>query len=369
MIPVINLWEEHEALMPAFLGVFRDMMEKSAFIGGEGVRAFEQNLGAYLGSRHVVSCANGTDALQIAYMALGLVAGDEVVVPDFNYIAAAEAAAVLGITVVLADVCPHTFCITPQTLQNALTPNTKAVVVVHLFGQCADMQPILSLCATHKIAVIEDAAQSLGAEYTFTDGTRQKAGTMGDVGTTSFFPTKNLGGLGDGGAIFTKHDDLAPKIRQICNHGQTQKYQHQRIGLNSRLDNMQAAFLDIKLKNLDENIEKRQKIADFYDKELKNIVATPHKSPQSTHTYNQYTIILAERNALKSFLEQKQIATMVYYPLSLQQQNALKHIAHFNANETSHALTQGCLSLPISPSLTTAQQEIICQEIKIFFKS
>jgi dTDP-4-amino-4,6-dideoxygalactose transaminase len=367
MIQLTDLWAEHQPLMPAFLQAVQDSVRTSQFIGGDAVRSFEQNFSDYLGGAHVISCANGTDALQAAYMALGLGAGDEVIVPNFNYIAAAEAAAVLGIVPVLCDICPHTFNIAADHIAAAVTPRTRAVVVVHLFGQCADMQPIIHFCALHNLHIIEDAAQSTGATYTLNNKKTAHAGTMGAVGTTSFFPTKNLGGLGDGGAIFTQHHHLAAPLKAICNHGQIQKYQHQTIGINSRLDTIQAAFLNIKLQHLTQSIKKRQQAAAYYDQHLQNIVQIPQRQPHANHTYNQYTILTPDRTPLKIFLAEKHIATMIYYPEILSAQHALYQKCVPMPTPNAQKVTQQCLSLPISANITTEQQQYICQQIQAFF--
>ena len=278
--------------------------------------------------KHVIPCANGTDALQIAMMALGLKPGDEVITADFTYVATAEVIALLGLKPVLVDVHPETFDIDLKAIEKAITPHTKAIVPVHLFGQCADMQGLLNLAKKHKLFIIEDTAQAFGAEYTLGDGTRHKAGTMGTMGTTSFFPSKNLGCYGDGGAIYTNDDQLAQKIKMISNHGQSVQYVHDSIGVNSRLDSIQAAILRVKLKHLDQYAAARQKVATYYDAAFAGHakIRIPKRMPNSTHVFHQYTLRLVQgdRTKLREFLSSRDIPAMIYYPIPLHLQKAFQ---------------------------------------------
>lgn len=365
----LNIKEEVDA---AIQGV----IDSCAFINGPQVKAFAQHLGDYLGGCHVVPCANGTDALQIALMALELKPGDEVIVPAFTYVASAEVIGLLGLTPVMVDVDPETFNLTAEVLQGALSPRTKAIIPVHLFGQSCDMAPILEFAREHKLYVIEDNAQAIGAEYTFPDGRKAKTGTMGTIGCTSFFPSKNLGCYGDGGAIFTSDEALAERIRMIANHGQKVKYHHSVIGCNSRLDTIQAAILDIKLKHLDEYCAARYKAAAYYTEKLKAIdpderfFQTPKEAPWSTHVYHQYTlkILNGQRDALKDHLSKCGVPSMIYYPLPLQEQEAFKGITRStgeleNATECAYSV----LSLPIHTEITAAVQDEITYLIGQFF--
>ena len=274
------------------------VMESSAFINGKPVQDFAANLSAYLGIKHTIPCANGTDALQIAMMALDLQPGDEVITPSFTYIATTEVIALLRLTPVFAEVDPKTFCIDPAELEKVITPKTKAIVPVHLYGQAAPMEEIMAIAKKHNLYVIEDNAQAIGCDYTFSDGTKKKTGTIGHIGATSFYPSKNLGAFGDGGAIFTNDDALAGKLKMIANHGQSRRYYHDVVGCNSRLDTIQAAILDIKLKHLDEYNEARRAAADYYDKAFANHpkIKTPFRAAYSKHVFHQYTLLLEDGN-------------------------------------------------------------------------
>lgn len=354
----------------AVLKTIRD----ASFINGPEVATFTKNLSAYLGGAHVIPCANGTDALQIAMMALGLEPGDEVIVPSFTYVATAEVIGLLQLKPVMVDVDPIHFNITKANIEQSIGPKTKAVVPVHLFGQCADMEPILALAKERGLYVIEDTAQAIGAEYTFSDCTQKQAGTMGHIGCTSFFPSKNLGCYGDGGAIFTHDPVLAEKIKMIANHGQVKKYVHKYIGVNSRLDTIQAAILDIKLKYLDQYSAARRAAADRYDSLLSGIdgLQTPVRAKNSTHVFHQYTMLIAngERDALKQHLETAGIPAMVYYPVPLNEQEAFRAIGAVvgSLNETER-LCASVLSLPMHTELTQQQQVFITDKVKSFFKS
>ncbi len=303
-----------------------EVIDSTAFINGPAVKSFQEHLEQYLGVKHVIPCANGTDALQVSMMALNLKPGDEVITTSFTFIATAEVIALLGLSPVVVDVDPDTFNIDPKAIKRAITPKTKAIVPVHLFGQCADMEAILEIAKEHNLYVIEDACQSIGADYIFKDGTRKKSGTIGDVGCTSFFPSKNLGCYGDGGAIFTNDDELAKQLRVMVNHGMTVRYYHDFVGVNSRLDSIQAAVLDVKLKYLDEYNNARMQAAEYYNKAFANHpkIKTPFKAPHSTHVFHQYTLVTSDidRNALTEFMSLNQVPAMIYYPVPLHMQKA-----------------------------------------------
>lgn len=354
----------------AVLKTIRD----ASFINGPEVTTFTKHLSAYLGGAHVIPCANGTDALQVAMMALGLEPGDEVIVPSFTYVATAEVIGLLQLKPVMVDVDPIHFNITKANIEQAIGPKTKAIVPVHLFGQCADMEPILALAKEKGLYVIEDTAQAIGAVYTFSDGTQKQAGTMGHIGCTSFFPSKNLGCYGDGGAIYTHDPVLAERIKMVANHGQVKKYVHKYIGVNSRLDTIQAAILDIKLKYLDQYSAARRAAADRYDQLLSGIdgLQTPVRAKNSTHVFHQYTMVIGngKRDALKQHLEAAGIPAMVYYPVPLNEQEAFRTIGAVvgSLNETER-LCASVLSLPMHTELTEEQQVFITDTVKSFFKS
>jgi UDP-2-acetamido-2-deoxy-ribo-hexuluronate aminotransferase len=353
----------------AVLKVIRD----TAFINGPQVEEFSKSLSNYLNGAFVIPCANGTDALQIAMMALGLEPGDEVIVPSFTYVATAEVIGLLKLTPVLVDVDPQSFNVTRNNIEQAISAKTKAIVPVHLFGQCADMESILMLAKERNLYVIEDTAQAIGAEYTFSDGSKKQAGTMGHIGCTSFFPSKNLGCYGDGGAVFTNDAVLAEKIKMISNHGQVKKYVHKYIGVNSRLDTIQAAILNIKLKHLDEYSFARRSAADRYDILLSGIegIETPNRAKNSTHVFHQYTMKIknGKRDDLKKHLESCGIPAMIYYPIPLNEQEAFKTISNVvgSLNNTQE-LCATVLSLPIHTELLEEQQVFIVDQIKSFFK-
>jgi UDP-2-acetamido-2-deoxy-ribo-hexuluronate aminotransferase len=352
----------------AVLQTIRD----AAFINGPQVAEFTKNFSLYLDNAYVIPCANGTDALQIAMMALDLEPGDEIIVPSFTYVATAEVIGLLNLKPVMVDVDPFNFNITKENIEQAITSKTRAIVPVHLFGQCADMEPILALAKQYNLFVIEDTAQAIGAVYTFSDGTKKQAGTMGDIGCTSFFPSKNLGCYGDGGAIYTKNQKLAEKIKMISNHGQAKKYVHKYIGVNSRLDTIQAAILNIKLKNLDSYSSARKNAADRYDKLLEGLceLITPVRVHYSTHVFHQYTLQIknGKRDALKMHLEEAGIPAMIYYPIPLNEQEAFKSIGSvIGTLNVTEELCRSVLSLPIHTELTEDQQEFIAGHIQSFF--
>ena len=350
----------------------QQVIDNTAFINGQKVKDFANHLADYQQVKHVIPCGNGTDALQIALMSLDLQPGDEVIVPAFTYIATAEVIALLKLIPVLIDVDYRTFNIDVSQLEKVITNKTKAIVPVHLFGQSADMQAIMEFAKKHNIFVIEDNAQAIGATYTFENGNRQKTGTIGDIGCTSFFPSKNLGCYGDGGAIFTNNDKLSEKIKMIANHGQNKKYFHKYIGVNSRLDTIQAAILDVKLKYLDNYSKARYNAAMYYSDNLKDIpqILVPEISEFSTHVFHQYTIIVknGKRNDLKNFLNDKGIPANIYYPLPLNEQEAFKGIAKTPISiKNTYELTKSVLSLPMHTELSTEQQDFVINNIKQFF--
>jgi dTDP-4-amino-4,6-dideoxygalactose transaminase len=347
------------------------VIDETSFVKGEEVKQFENELAKYINARHVITCANGTDALQIAMMALGLKQGDEVITADFTFIATAEVIALLGLTPVLVDVDPETFLITPEAIEKAITPRTKAIVPVHLFGQCADMDKIMAIAEKYKLFVIEDVAQANGCTYTSSNGNKQSAGTIGHVGCTSFFPSKNLGCFGDGGALITNDDKIAAMIKSIANHGMTRRYYHDHIGINSRLDSIQASVLSIKLKHLDSYNNARNSAAGFYDKELSGIswLKTPKRVTWSDHIFHQYTLVIenGQRDKLKSYLEEKGIPAMVYYPVPIHSQVAYAQYGFKNEDfPVTNMLSEKVLSLPMHTELTQEQLKYITDAIKSF---
>ena len=330
---MVDLKGQYEKIKSEVDAGIQEVINTTAFINGPAVKEFQADLEKYLNVKHVIPCANGTDALQIAMMALGLKPGDEVITASFTYVATAEVIGLLGLTPVLVDVYPDTFDINIEAIEKAITPKTKAIVPVHLFGQCADMERIMTLAKKHNLYVIEDVAQAIGADYTFSDGKKAKAGTIGTIGCTSFFPSKNLGCYGDGGAIYTNDDILAKKLRMVAHHGQSVQYVHDVLGVNSRLDTIQAVVLKAKLKHLDEYAAARNKAADFYDKALANHpkLKTPVRTKNSTHVFHQYTLQLigvdspdSYRGKLREQLAERGIPAMIYYPIPLHEQNAYK---------------------------------------------
>jgi len=344
------------------------VMESSQFIGGKVVSDFAANLAKYHNSKHVIPCANGTDALQIALMALGLEPSDEVITPSFTYIATVEVAALLRLQPVFVDVDPKTFCIDPALVEKAITSKTKAIVPVHLYGHSANMEAIMAIAKKHNIPVIEDNAQGIGNDYTFSNGETKKTGSIGTIGCTSFYPSKNLGAFGDGGAIFTDDDQLAEKLKMIASHGQSKRYYHDVVGCNSRLDAMQAAILDIKLKHLDEYISARRKAADYYDKAFEGTdkIAVPFRAADNKHVFHQYTILLegVDRDGLSEFLTANNIPSMIYYPVPAHRQ---KMFEAFGGNEfelpVTDWLTERVISLPIHTELDTEQQDLIVSKV------
>lgn len=349
-------------------------IREAQFINGTQVASLANELSEYLDSAQVIPCANGTDALQIAMMALDLEPGDEVIVPSFTYVATAEVIGLLQLTPVMVDVDPNSFNITADTIRPAITSKTKAIVPVHLFGQCADMEPILALAHEKGLFVIEDTAQAIGASYTFSDGTVKKAGTMGHIGCTSFFPSKNLGCYGDGGAIYTMDSELAVRLRMIANHGQVKKYVHKYIGVNSRLDTIQAAILSIKLRYLDSYSAARNAAAEKYYSLLSGIdsLILPHRQINSTHVFHQYTlkVLGGRRDALKKHLEKARIPAMIYYPIPLNEQEAYQTIGRAVGDlSITKDLCASVLSIPMHTELADEQIKLITATIISFFKS
>lgn len=371
-IQMVDLYGQYLKIKEPVDAAIRQVIETTAFINGPQVNTFATHLAAYAGCKHAITCGNGTDALQIALMALGLRAGDEVILPAFTYVATAEVVSLLGLVPVMVDVDYDTFNLPAGRLKQALTPRTRAIVPVHLFGQTCDMAPILEFAGRHGLYVIEDNAQALGAVYTFPDGTRRHAGTLGHIGCTSFFPSKNLGCYGDGGALLTDDAALAERIRMIANHGQKIKYHHQVVGCNSRLDTLQAALLDVKLPHLDGYCEARRAAAAYYTAGLQGIegIVLPVEKTYSTHVYHQYTLKVpgGRRDALKAFLAEEGIPSMIYYPLPLQQQEAFHNVAIAAGSlDTASELAASVLSLPIHTEMTTEVQDRIIAAIRRFF--
>jgi UDP-2-acetamido-2-deoxy-ribo-hexuluronate aminotransferase len=371
-IEMVDLKGQYKKIKPEIDQAIINCLESADFINGNLVSEFSENLARYVGAKYVIPCANGTDALQIALMALDLKPGDEVIVPAFTYAATAEVIALLNLVPVLVDVESDDFSINLEQVKKSITSKTKAIVPVHLFGQCAGMEELLEIAKGANIYIVEDTAQAIGARYSFKDGSICQAGTMGDIGTTSFFPSKNLGCYGDGGAIFTNNDELAARLKMIANHGQSKKYHHDIIGVNSRLDTLQAAILNIKLKHLDEYCSSRNLVADKYDNELKNIegLIIPKRVSNSTHVFHQYTLKIKneKRNDLKSFLQEKGIPTMIYYPFPLHFQKAYKSDRFpIGSLPVSENLCEEVLSLPIHTEMTDEMQNYIINTIKEFY--
>ncbi len=358
-----KIWDE---LAPAIINV----VKSTKYINGPEVQDFKKNLADYLNVKRVIPCGNGTDALQIALMALNLPEDSEIIVPSFTFVATAEVVKLLKYKVVFVDIDPRTFNIDIESIKAAISDKTKAIIPVHLFGQSADMEPILKFAEERELFVIEDNAQALGGTYTFSDGTTKKTGTMGTAGTTSFYPTKNLSAFGDGGAIFTDNDVLADKIQMVANHGQKDRYYYETIGVNSRLDTIQAAILNIKLKYLDEYNKRRREIAKFYNDNLQDLpIITPYEAPNYYHVYHQYTIRVLDgkRDELKEFLAKNNIPTMVYYALPIHLQEPYFSDRRVDMQNTE-MVAKEVLSLPIHPELEQDQLEYIVENIRKFFK-
>lgn len=371
-IEMVDLRGQYQHIKTDVDSAIQSVIDSAAFVKGGKVNEFQEHLQAYLGVKHVIPVGNGTDALQISLMSLGLQPGDEVIAPAFTFVATAEVAALLGLTPVLVDVDPQTFCMDVEALERSLTPRTKAIVPVHLFGQNAPMEQVLEIARRHHLYVVEDACQSIASVYTFSNGRKVQSGCMGDFGCTSFFPSKNLGCYGDGGAIFTNDDALAAIARSIANHGMTVRYHHDRVGVNSRLDSVQAAILDEKLKHLDEYTEARRKAAAYYTEALKSLpnMILPACSQSSTHVFHQYTIQVSScvRDELQAYLKEQGIPSMVYYPIPLHQQKAYLNERYQPGDfPVSERLSQTVLSLPMHTELDEEQLSYIVSHIKRFF--
>ena len=371
-IHMVDLRSQYEAIKVEINQAIQGVLDSTAFINGPEVRKFADELAQYTGARHVITCGNGTDALQIAMMGLGFEPGQEVIVPTFTYAATVEVIALLGLKPKFVDVLPDTYDMNPADLENALGPNVVGIVPVHLYGQCSNMEFILEFARRHGLKVIEDGAQAIGAVYTFFDGRKAQAGTMGDVGTTSFFPSKNLGCYGDGGAMLTNDPILAEKLKMIASHGQKRKYYHESIGVNSRLDTLQAAILSVKLEHLTRYSASRNEVADRYDKALAAIsqIKIPTRIPESSHVFHQYTIQVdgGKRDELKGFLQEQGIPSMVYYPIPLHLQPAYAQFGYQKGDfPMAEMLCETVLSLPIHTEMDPAEQEFIIQNVKQFF--
>ena len=369
-IQMVDLKSQHDRLQPELNDKIIEVVESTAYIKGQEVQEFEKELADYLKVKHVIACANGTDALQLAMMALGLKPGDEVITTNFTYVATAEIIALLQLKPVLVDVDKDTFDINIDEIRAAITPKTKAIVPVHLFGQCSDMEKVLALAKEYNLFVVEDTAQAISAKYTFSDGREAMAGTMGDFGTTSFFPSKNLGCMGDGGAIFTNNDDLAHKVKMIANHGQSKQYYHDLIGVNSRLDTIQAAVLRIKLKHLNDYSASRAEAAAYYDELFADIpeIIAPARMPNSTHVFHQYVLKTngVDRDKLRKYLNDRDIPCNIYYPVPLNKQKAYWDESR-NFPITDY-LCEHVFALPMHTELEKEQQEFIVEKIKEFIK-
>lgn len=367
-IQMVDLLGQYDKIKTEIDTAIIDVVRSSAYINGPEVKAFQKELEEYLDVEHVIPCANGTDALQLCMMALDLQPGDEVITSSFTYVATAEVIALLRLTPVLVDVDPETFNIDLNAVKGAITAKTKAIVPVHLFGQTADMEPLMELAKQHGLAVIEDTAQAIGSDYTFEDGSSQKAGCIGDFGSTSFFPSKNLGCFGDGGAIFTRDEALATKARKMANHGQSVRYYHDEVGVNSRLDSIQAAILRIKLRHLDEYIKARQRAAIQYDEAFKDLeqILTPVRATNSTHVFHQYTLQTrgVSRDEIIANLTEKGIPAMIYYPVPLHMQKAYTDPRYKEGMfPVTEDLCKNVFSLPMHTELTGEQQSLIIESV------
>jgi UDP-2-acetamido-2-deoxy-ribo-hexuluronate aminotransferase len=369
-IQMVDLKGQYAKIKPQIDLAIDEVLETTAFINGKAVTDFSRNLSGYLGIDHVIPCANGTDALQIALMGLGLEPGDEVITPSFTFIATTEVVALLRLKPVFADVDPKTFCIDPGSLEKQITKKTKAIVPVHLYGQSAPMMEIMELADKYGLKVVEDNAQAIGGDYIFPDGKTYKTGTIGTVGTTSFFPSKNLGAYGDGGALFTQDSSLAQLFKMIANHGQKERYYHEIVGCNSRLDTIQAAILNIKLPLLNEYIERRRAVADFYDHAFAGQpkIRTPYRASYSKHVFHQYTLLIeADRNKLNDHLSSRKIPSMIYYPVPAHRQNMFaSYQSGLQRLEVTDWLTERVISLPMHTELDEEQLGFICRSVLEF---
>ena len=367
-IQMVDLKQQYANIKTEVNAALQDVLDSAAFIQGKPVADFAAHLARYLNVKHVVTCANGTDALQISLMALGLEPGDEVITPSFTYVATTEVVALLRLKPVFVEVDPKTFNIDPASIEKVITPKTRAIVPVHLYGQAADMASIMDIARRNNLYVVEDNAQAIGAEYSFPDGKSKKTGTIGTIGTTSFFPSKNLGCYGDGGAMFTNDDQLAERLRIIANHGQTKRYYHDVVGCNSRLDTMQAAILDIKLKNLDNYIKARIRVADHYDRAFHNHpkITVPFRAPYTNHVFHQYTLQLngVDRDGLNKWLADHDVPSMIYYPVPAHRQKMFDAFGGKNFElKVTDWLTERVISLPIHTEMDDEQLKHITTSV------
>lgn len=370
-IQMVDLQSQYYKIKADVDNAVLSVLNSAAYINGPEVKSFQTELEQYLDVKHVIPCANGTDALQVALMALNLKEEDEVITVDFTFAATVEVIHLLKLKSVFVDVDYDTFTMNIDKLKAAITPKTKAIIPVHLFGQCANMEEILKIAKEHNLYVIEDNAQAIGSDFTFSDGSVKKSGTMGILGTTSFFPSKNLGCYGDGGAIFTNDDNLAHMIRGIVNHGMYERYYHDEVGVNSRLDSIQATVLRKKLPLLDGYNEARRKAADYYDEvfaECENIL-TPKRTEYSTHVFHQYTLRITngKRNELQQFLTEKEIPAMIYYPVALRKQKAYFHESNDADFVNTDKLLEQVISLPMHTELDDEQLKYISDAVLEFF--
>ena len=371
-IQMVDLLGQYEKIKEQIDNSILEVVRSSKYINGPEVASFKQELEQYLNVKHVIPCANGTDALQIAIMALGLKPGDEVITANFTYVATVEVIGLLNLKPILVEADPKTFNINPDAIRNAITPRTKAIVPVHLYGQSANMEEVMKIAKEHNLFVIEDTAQAIGAKYTFSDGTTETVGAIGDFGTTSFFPSKNLGCYGDGGAIFTNNDELAVAAKMIANHGQSKQYYHDKVGVNSRLDSIQATVLRAKLPHLDTYIKNRNIAADFYDNAFSDVewLETPFRDPKSTHVFHQYTLKTkgVDRDELRSFLSGKGVPAMRYYPVPLHHQKAYSDASLYKDSDFENTidLCKSVISLPMHTELTEEELIYITKTVKEF---
>lgn len=370
---MVDLRGQYQPIQADINRRLQQIIESGAFVGGAAVSEFAHQLADYLSVAHVIPCANGTDALQIALMAAGLQAGDEVITVSFTFVATTEVIALLGLKPVFVDIDPHTYTLDTKQIEAAITPRTKCIIPVHLYGQCADMQPIMEIARRHNLYVIEDNAQAIGAYYYASDGTTQKAGTIGHIGCTSFYPSKNLGCYGDGGALFTNDSTIADNLRVIANHGQREKYTSELVGVNSRLDAMQAAVLSAKLPHLPQYTAARQRAAQYYDAHLADLpqLTLPYRAPYSSHVFHQYTVQCRNeqtRDALRQYLQTAGVPTMIYYPVPAHQQPAYRAYCHPKSAlpHTEHA-AKTVLSLPMHTELSEEQLAYIVEQVRQFF--
>ncbi len=371
---MVDLFGQYKKIKPEIDAAIHSVIDSSAFINGNEVKEFQKNLETYLSVSHVITCGNGTDALQLALMALDLQPGDEVITTAFTFVATVEAISILRLKPVLVDANPETFNIDINQIERAISQKTKAIIPVHLFGQCANMEEIMDIAARHNLYVIEDAAQALGSQYMFSNGLTKKAGVIGHIGCTSFFPSKNLGCFGDGGAVFTNNHELAQKIRCIANHGSKIKYFHETVGINSRLDTIQAAILNVKLKYLDQYNTARGKVADFYDSAFSNIpqLTIPRRRNYSTHIFHQYTLRLngINRSEFIKYLSEKNIPTMIYYPVPMHLLTAYSSLGYKKGDfPIAEKLSEDVVSLPIHTEITGSSLELIASSVVQFLSN